>query len=713
MATTVLTCGSLRLSVPASARTPSVHLSQADGSVHVTFENFSGTVKFEALIHNLIAKASESSKPLSIPTTSSPDPSLSPTNGDLGCDQLQPSQAVDHESVKPLTTEFTSSQRNDFYLSQNFDSQVFDSQDLKASQPFSYGPASQPLPMESDCLPSQLLPSQPFGSQPLDSQTLSHIPSSGTQTQAGSGFPISSAEASDLKEKASTLIPVVKGSDDIRSYLTLKSQSIKETNPSATYANNQDAQPSQTALPACHTPEGQTPLTPGLNKSYIVPDSPSSSDDFGLDQDDDYSGDENDSWRPSQPSSAGDEATEKGRAKAALKRPVGGSSTVERTGSSNAKRVRFDDKVHYAPSEPTKEIEESKKKGTEQGLQCTSLSKRPSKPSPWQTVDLCEGSPIPGRRWGGTFTRMSDSSVILLGGESEMSGFYKEMMIYQPLKSRWYHASGDTPDIPGGGRAWHTATRVRDSILVFGGEKEVNGEREQTNEALMYDSTYYCWYPPSFGGTPPMARAGHCAEIIPGTMHYVVFGGIHGKKWLNDLHVLTHLDAWTKVRLPSKSARPAARSYATLTATCGFLVLFGGNNKTKCFNDVHLMAKDYSWTEPVIMGRTPKPRTGHSAIPSKDGKSIIVYGGWDDQGKQRLFFSDVWELKIKSQTECQWVCLYPGDNATKTPGPRAGAAFCSANNDKDEMLLFGGWYQVAYYNDVTRLILSSPKLETR
>lgn len=372
------------------------------------------------------------------------------------------------------------------------------------------------------------------------------------------------------------------------------------------------------------------------------------------------------------------------------KRPA--PAKVEYRASKQGKRVRFEENpvILQSPSKPP------------------ALAHK--QPVPWQPVHLSDPEKTPRRRWGSTFTRLQASgSVILLGGESEAEGFLQQMSIFDADKRVWLQDGNDTPDMPGSGRAWHTTTSLDLSLFVFGGEKEIDGERTQTNDVLMYDTTYYTWYPPALSGQPPIPRAGHCAAVIPESKNIVIYGGINGNKWLNDMHVLEELNSWSKVRMSTKSTRPTARSYASLTPASGFLVLFGGNNKTRCFSDVHLLTTDLTWIEPVILGRSPKPRTGHCAIPSRDGKKVIVYGGWDDQGAQRLFYSDVWELNIKSQTECQWKCLFAGDNSSKTPGPRAGAALCSVTEEQDEMLLFGGWYQLSYFNDLYKLMLPNEK----
>lgn len=330
----------------------------------------------------------------------------------------------------------------------------------------------------------------------------------------------------------------------------------------------------------------------------------------------------------------------------------------------------------------------------------------PGQPFPWETVAVSEDG-RPTARWGATFTPLDGETVLLVGGESKSEDFFCDAIVYNVEGATWVHDETRPPAMPSA-RAWHSATRIDDVVFVFGGEEveTTNEERSQCNSSLVYDKTYRTWYAPSIAGTPPTARAGHCAALIPDSRNVLVYGGINRSRWLNDIYVLEDLCSWKKVRTSStKSARPAARSYASLTPSAGFLVLFGGNNKSRSFNDVHFFVpSSMSWVEPVVLGRAPKPRTGHCAVASKDGCGVIVYGGWDDQGSKRLFYSDVWVLRIESQAECHWTCIFAGNNASTDPGPRAGAAMCGGvGEDLGETLLFGGWYQTTYYNDITRL----------
>lgn len=160
--------------------------------------------------------------------------------------------------------------------------------------------------------------------------------------------------------------------------------------------------------------------------------------------------------------------------------------------------------------------------------------------NPWHTLQVADGN-VPERRWGATLSHVDADTYLLLGGESEMSGFFDQMAMYKAQENRWILSGHDVTSMPGGGRAWHTTCVVESNLIVFGGEKSVDGERVQTNDVLVYDPSYFSWYPPSYYGGKPSPRAGHCAAVVPNTRNVAVYGGINGNKWLNDLFVLEDL----------------------------------------------------------------------------------------------------------------------------------------------------------------------------
>lgn len=655
MTPTIISCGQLRLAVPQGTQLPSVTLCQS-GQVDVSFANFTGTVRFEAL------------------------PNANSTAGAL---------------LNPTSTQLTTPVSNALLMPPLMPTSHIDSAAMRQalSQPFTQ-PLSRPIP---ECQRIQPSVSQQI---PISMSQPNIAPSSQAIAPTVSQ-PLSQPFSQDLLHSSQSFSPPFMPETSSQKFTNDLYGSPPVYRPSQTFPAAQVCASIPESVPS---QEKSPPKIPHFDPEYmdLTPPSPPSS----LDSSEEEPPKAKPAKKKKKKSSANkskkresDKMESVQKETFPAKRPA--VSCVEYRPAKNGKRVRFEDEPVFLGS-PMKTHFPSTKVNVEE-KKSTSLSPV-KKSSPWTTVILDEKSKLPDRRWGASFTRVSEESIILLGGESEAAGFFKNMAIFDIGKRMWVQDGKDTPDMHTSGRAWHTATCVDSNVFVFGGEMEVDGERTQTNDALIYDTTYYTWYPPGLSGNTPAPRAGHCAALIPKTKNIAVYGGINGNKWLCDLYILEDMNAWTKVRLSTKSVKPSARSYASLTSANDFLVLFGGNNKSKCFNDVHFLLPDKNWVQPVVLGRSPKARTGHCAIASRDGKKVIIYGGWDDQGAQRLFYSDVWELHIKSQTECFWKCLHNGDNSSRIPGPRAGASMCGTVGEKDEMLLFGGWYQINYYNDVCKLV---------
>lgn len=780
---TVLTCGQLRLTIPASARTPSFNLRPGSTAVDVSFLNFSGTVTFD-LGHESTKNTSPNSDPSQIsPPNSQPVPFL--LSQDL--DRSQSQQKVEpHQQIQ-------------YHPQTNLELNV---QGLQQQPTHAAQPLSQSFPQ-----PVHITPAPPRHGVPstleqsLTASLLNPLPLS----QHSLPLPSSSAPLSSLPKSMTDQFLATQSPDGIYDDFSSQIPSSQSFDAASQYAPSQlhalpmpDSQFPDSSSQATQNPDSvEIPPLPQFVPASLLTQLPSSSPSSVK------SGDErakSDKKKIASPNKL------KLKKKSSPKKHPSALARVEARKPKHGKRVRFDENPVVVTTPPRKKhastslspprdriplCSQSKKLGenlngeksqhehvrspalttlappTKLVLEpdgCSKLTSTlskpsigmktpikcvlksdaplnhlsqketkcddtkneelkvpkvvasPGQPSPWQVLDNSAGV-CPRPRWGATFTPLDENSVLLVGGESDACGFFDDTVIYDVSQQSWISNEKRPPPMPFA-RAWHSATLVDRVVFVFGGEvgdeigssgsKRSEDDRVQSNNALVYDSTYRTWYTPSLTGTPPMARAGHCAALIPGSKDVLVFGGTNKSRWLNDFFVLEDLCNWIKPRVTSKMAKPSQRSYATLTTVKDYVVLFGGNNKRRCLNDVFLFdGKSRSWIQPVILGQTPKARTGHCAVALKDGRGILIYGGWDDQGAERLFYSDVWMLRIESKTECQWTCVYKGDNTTRKPGPRAGASMCSGvGEQRDQTLLFGGWYQVAHFSDIVRLDVS-------
>ena len=197
-------------------------------------------------------------------------------------------------------------------------------------------------------------------------------------------------------------------------------------------------------------------------------------------------------------------------------------------------------------------------------------------------------------------------------------------------------------------------------MICFGGES-VNPKTLRTttaDEVMVLDTEIMLWYPPSVTGDVPSGRSGHSASLLGSDL--VVFGGVKGSKFQSSLYVLdTARWKWSQPKINGDTPRP--RSYHTATSVQRpggkhWMVVFGGNDRSKSFDTVHVLEKDkdqWTWIHPTVSGEAPAARTGHSAILMPDRKTILVQGGWDpnvDGPEEENIFCDAFCLDITTWT---------------------------------------------------------------
>ncbi|KAL7498725.1 hypothetical protein ACHAWT_008084 [Skeletonema menzelii] len=291
----------------------------------------------------------------------------------------------------------------------------------------------------------------------------------------------------------------------------------------------------------------------------------------------------------------------------------------------------------------------------------------------------------PSPRWGQTMTMITDTKFIVYGGQTfdpadDSAKPLSDLFVYCLLENKW----SKPINCDGVARTWHTANFLpqRQLLLCFGGdvEDEKTGKMTSTDQVMVLDCEIFLWYPPTVSGQIPSGRSGHSASVFEDTSELVVFGGVKNGKWLNSASVLdTNRWRWSTIR--AVGVAPPHRSYHSSTAIKTDdgtrLVIFGGNDDSKCFNTVHLLERvgngKFGWSHPKCSGDLPKPRTGHTATLLPDGHTILIYGGWDpntedENSDEDLVFGDSFLLDTKTWT---W---------SKGPSPRFGATYQSGKS---------------------------------
>ena len=133
------------------------------------------------------------------------------------------------------------------------------------------------------------------------------------------------------------------------------------------------------------------------------------------------------------------------------------------------------------------------------------------------------------------------------------------------------------------------------------------------------------------------------------------------------------------------------------------LILFGGSfslsGANTTFRDVWTLelSGDPVWTNVVTSGTPPASRYGHSMVYDPVRDRLIVFGGYDNVG----FFNDVWELSLSSSPA--WAALSP----TGTPPSGRYGQVAAYDPVGDRLLVFGGQTTgVTLLNDLWSLSLS-------
>ena len=211
------------------------------------------------------------------------------------------------------------------------------------------------------------------------------------------------------------------------------------------------------------------------------------------------------------------------------------------------------------------------------------------------------------------------------------------------------------------------------------------------------------------GDAPPSPRSGHTITVVGDRA--VVFGGcgitptingVAGEPAIfNETYFLKLAEpmTWELVDVMGDVPSPRWRHTATLLPDHSSVLVFGGLEKGKRFNDTHVFSvPDREWNIKECAGQPPHPRSHHTAslvdFEAEDELSlpiskVFVIGGYGGPGTTRDFFMDVniLELDVWSWTKVQYM---------KGPAPKPRSDHCVCVSGKKLILSGGrGWGQSA------------------
>ena len=265
----------------------------------------------------------------------------------------------------------------------------------------------------------------------------------------------------------------------------------------------------------------------------------------------------------------------------------------------------------------------------------------------------------------------------------EIANFFLGRASDENKKLKQLRGAGPAPSA----RESHSCTWLGSQLYIFGG---FDGSRV-LNDLYAYDINNALWRQIVHAGISPPARAGHSGTALGVPPHLVVFGGANSSRRFNDVSILdTVSNQWEK---PAVRGRPPAPRYfhaAGLHRTS--MLVFGGNEGTSSLGDLHaLNTESWTWSQPSTTGAPPSPRTGHTG--TMVNKLFFVIGGVGDAPNNTFNTHELSDMFI---LDCEaWVWWRPDVSPALPPIAYHAAALVA-----DKIFLFGGATRETLYNDV-------------
>lgn len=221
-------------------------------------------------------------------------------------------------------------------------------------------------------------------------------------------------------------------------------------------------------------------------------------------------------------------------------------------------------------------------------------------------------------------------------------------------------------------RAWHAMAfdPKTASLVLFGGKR---------NRALG-DTWIFRGGSWSRGPAGPPARYGTKMVYNADSGRMVLFGGTDGSRTFNDTWVFDPgTRKWSRLS-PGRS--PPARSHMMLTAVPQFGVyVFGGTDGSRDLNDTWLFA-DGDWSRVQTSG-APSPRREIEGVFDPETFLIVVYSGTSGKDKSQTWHRDTWVFFPPGR---QWKNM----NAVDPYGWARGSYGAAYFPPKKRVLVYGG-----------------------
>jgi len=243
----------------------------------------------------------------------------------------------------------------------------------------------------------------------------------------------------------------------------------------------------------------------------------------------------------------------------------------------------------------------------------------------------------PRYRAGHTFTQVGSKIYLWGGGDGE--NYLNDLYILDIETLAWNQAytAGTSPSA----RSRHTATLVNgNKLYIIGG----GGDTRVYNDIYLLDTETMSWSRPQVKGTAPLPRWGHTCTLVGNKL--VIFGGNDGTRMLNDIIILDMKKMKWELLESTSELCPCPRAGHTANyiryKDKDYLIIYGGGDSFKIFNDLHILnLENYSWSQPIIEENDQPPlRCAHTS--NVYDNKLLIFGGSDVNRR----YNDVYFIEI-------------------------------------------------------------------
>lgn len=241
----------------------------------------------------------------------------------------------------------------------------------------------------------------------------------------------------------------------------------------------------------------------------------------------------------------------------------------------------------------------------------------------------------------------------------------------------------------------HSSTTVKigdeELIVIFGGFW--NGKL--SNDVMMFEPGKNIWHEGfPVQGEKPKPRASHSA-IAWGKLKdkIIVFGGYGIQELYHDLYAFTPATrTWEQIRVHPNTPVPPPRHSHAAAQFHDFIVIFGGTDSKRDFNDLWCFDTDHLCWEERKTRNPPPVRSGH--VGHRIGSRLFIIGGLT---KDKVGLCDLWSHDFidGSNPTRSWV-HHETQGIQISPGVSISASCCTVDEALDQdrhqtdISVFGG-----------------------